>query len=350
MQNPFTIYFGKKPEQFVLRLSQTNEIINTFDSDSSSTQVYLITGVRGCGKTVMMTDISNKLSAKEDWIAVELNPERDMLVSLAANLYAIPWLHHLFVEAKLDFSALGLGVSIENAAPVTDIENAIDKMLAYIKKAGKKLLITVDEVTKNNNIKVFSTSFQIYIRKDYPIYLLMTGLYENIYELQNEKSLTFLYRAPKIFPEPLNYFAIISLYKEVFHIDPELAGKMAKLTRGYSYAFQVLGYIKWEEPKKTLEELLPLYDQYLGEYVYSKIWSELSQNDKRVVIEMSGNKETRVTAIREKTGMTSSEFSVYRDRLKRKGLIDTSSYGRMSLTLPRFEEYAIAAAAWEFGV
>ena len=125
---------------------------------------------------------------------------------------------------------------------------------------------------------------------------------------------------------------------------------MAKLTRGYSYAFQVLGYIKWEEPKKTLEELLPLYDQYLGEYVYSKIWSELSQNDKRVVIEMSGNKETRVTAIREKTGMTSSEFSVYRDRLKRKGLIDTSSYGRMSLTLPRFEEYAIAAAAWEFGV
>ncbi|MBQ7565208.1 MAG: hypothetical protein IJT16_14625 [Lachnospiraceae bacterium] len=79
MQNPFTIYFGKKPEQFVLRLSQTNEIINTFDSDSSSTQVYLITGVRGCGKTVMMTDISNKLSAKEDWIAVELNPERDML-------------------------------------------------------------------------------------------------------------------------------------------------------------------------------------------------------------------------------------------------------------------------------
>lgn len=36
-----------------------------------------------------------------------------------------------------------------------------------------------------------------------------------------------------------------------------------------------------------------------------------------------------------KTGL----FSVYRDRLKRKGVIDTSEYGKITLTLPRFEEF-----------
>ena len=341
MQNPFSIYFGKKPEQFVSRLSQTSKIVETFRMDNPPTQVYMITGIRGCGKTVMMTDIAKTFSDEKDWIVVELNPERDMLMSLAANLYAIPALHQLFLKAKLDLSALGLGVSIENVPPVTDVENALDRMLLHIKNAGKKLLITIDEVTGNDNVRVFSSSFQIFIRKDYPVFLLTTGLYENIYELQNKKSLTFLYRAPKISLEPLNYIAIVSHYKSVFNIDDETADEMARLTRGYSYAFQVLGYIRWENKSKSLEEILPQYDQYLDEYVYSKIWSELSANDKRVIIEMSKSRETRVTAIREALGMSTSEFSVYRDRL-----INTADYGRISLILPRFEEYALAASAY----
>ena len=57
-------------------------------------------------------------------------------------------MHDRFIKAKLDFSAFGLGVSIENAATVTDIENAIERMLDQIKESGKRLLITVDEVVK----------------------------------------------------------------------------------------------------------------------------------------------------------------------------------------------------------
>ena len=347
MHNPFTIYFGRKPEQFVLRLAQTREIIDIFDSDTPSTQVYMITGIRGCGKTVMMTDIAKSLSEHKEWITVELNPERDLLSSLAANLYAIPELHKIFIEAKLDFSALGFGVSIENAAPVTDMENAVDKMLSHIRKAGKKLLITIDEVTCNDNIRIFASSFQIFIRKDYPIFMLMTGLYENIYELQNEKSLTFLYRAPKVFPEPLNFTSIALQYRKVFDISDDEAREMAALTKGYSYAFQVLGYIRWAEKTKTLEDLIPIYDQYLDEYVYRKIWSELSANDKRVIYAISETGDTGVTKIREHLGMSTSEFSVYRDRIKRKGLINTANYGRITLVLPRFDVFALAARAYE---
>ena len=75
-------------------------------------------------------------------------------------------------------------------------------MLSHIQKLGKRLLITIDEVTNSENIKIFTSSFQIFLREDYPIFLLMTGLYENIYELQNDKALTFLYRAPKLILEP----------------------------------------------------------------------------------------------------------------------------------------------------
>lgn len=83
-----------------------------------------------------MTTIANMLREDENWIVLELNPERDMLQSLAAKLYRIPQLHPLFLKSKLDVSALGIGVSIEDAVPVTDIENALDLMLDQLHKTG----------------------------------------------------------------------------------------------------------------------------------------------------------------------------------------------------------------------
>jgi hypothetical protein len=300
----------------------------------------MVTGVRGSGKTVMMTNIAGIFSERNDWIVVELNATRDLLQSLASKLYAVPKLHECFLKARLDFSAFGLGVTIENAAPVTDVEDMVAKMLDQIRKQGMRLLITIDEVVYSEQMKVFVSAFQIFMRQDYPIFLLMTGLYENIYELQNDKSLTFLYRAPKIILEPLSLTAVCQHYMDIFRLDKESAGKMAALTRGYPFAFQVLGYLYWEHrDTKTVQEILPEYDQYLEEYVYSKIWSEMSDKDKEIMQQLAESGEIKVKDLREQLEMSSEQFSVYRERLKRKGVIDTRKYGKISMALPRFEEF-----------
>lgn len=103
MNNPFTLSFGKKPVQYISRITQTNEIIDNFNAELPSNQIYMITGVRGSGKTVMMTNISTELGQLSNWITVELNPTRDLLQSLAAKIYSIPDLHECFIKAKLDF-------------------------------------------------------------------------------------------------------------------------------------------------------------------------------------------------------------------------------------------------------
>jgi Mn-dependent DtxR family transcriptional regulator len=54
---------------------------------------------------------------------------------------------------------------------------------------------------------------------------------------------------------------------------------------------------------------------------------------------MSVSGETRVKNLRERLDMKSELFSVYRDRLKRKGLVSTEKYAHLSLILPRFEEF-----------
>ena len=339
MNNPFTLSFGKKPLQYISRIMQTNQIIESFNAEIPSNQIFMITGVRGSGKTVMMTNIADEIRADESWIVVELNPMRDLLQSLAAKIYGIPEMHARFLKARLDFSAFGLGVSIEDAVPVTDIESVIERMLEQIQQDGKRLLITIDEAANSENIRIFASSFQIFIRRDYPIYLLMTGLYENLYDLQNDKSLTFLYRAPKLMLEPLNYTAVRKHYMDIFGLDMETAEKMTVLTKGYPFAFQVLGYLYWENREKDIDDILPEYDQYLEEYVYGKIWSELSELDKKVLLAISVNQESRVLCIRERLQMKSELFAVYRERLKRKGVIDTREYGKIRLLLPRFAEF-----------
>lgn len=339
MNNPFTLSFGKKPLQYVSRISQPQKIVEQFSALEPSNQIYMITGVRGSGKTVMMTGITNEFRERDEWVVVELNPTRDLLQSLAAKLYSQPEMYSHFLQAKIDFSILGLGVSLENATPITDIENAIELMLRELQKK-KRLLISIDEVTNSEYMKVFVSAFQIFIRQEYPLFLLMTGLYENIHNLQNDKSLTFLYRAPKMIPEPLNYTAVRKQYMDIFQLNIEAAGEMARLTKGYPFAFQVLGYLYWEyKDKKALEDILPEYDQYLEEYVYSKIWSEASPKDQAILGVISRSGETKVKNIRERIGMTSGQFSIYRERLKNKGILDTRTYGEVSFALPRFAEF-----------
>lgn len=340
MNNPFTLSFGKKPLQYISRLSQTQQILEPFQAPVPSNQIFMITGVRGSGKTVMITNIAHELKADDSWIVIELNPTRDLLQSLAAKIYSLPEMHARFLNARLDFSAFGLGLSVENSAPATDIENVLELMLDQIKESGKRLLITIDEVTCSEYIRIFVSSFQIFLRQEQPIFLLMTGLYENLYDLQNDKSLTFLYRAPKLLLEPLNYTAVRNHYMKIFNIDTESASKMTSLTKGYPFAFQVLGYLYWENRStKNIDEILPEYDQYLEEYVYSKIWSELSEQDQRILLSISPDDGLKVKELRTRLQMSSELFSVYRDRLRRKGVIDTHEYGKVSFSLPRFSNF-----------
>ena len=342
MNNPFTLTFGALPEQFISRPVMTNRIIDDFTSDKPDTHVYMITGIRGSGKTVMLTDISAKISARDEWTALELNPEENIMDALASKLYNIEKIRPLFIKSKLNISFGGTGVSVERSAVEMTSEVVVEKMLDVLAKHNKRLLVTIDEAANNEYIKRFAHSFQIFIRQKYPIYLIMTGLYENIYNLQNEKTLTFLYRVPRFVLEPLSISPIISSYASIFGLSNEQATKMAVLTKGYPFAFQVLGYLKWENREMQLDKLIPDYDQYLSEYVYDKIWSELSDKDRRVVVSMAESDEyVRIQSLREKIGMNSSQFSTYRDRMIRKGLVDVSRYGYIGLILPRFREYAV---------
>ena len=321
MQNPFTLVFGKSPLESISRLAQTNEIIGSFSSEWMNQQIYMITGVRGSGKTVMLTDISKHFRKDKDWIVIELNPDRDLLHSFAAKLYDQKNLKDLFIKAKLDLSVLGIGVSIEKSNPFFDIENAIQAMLEVVKDKKKRVLITIDEATSNVDTRT-------------------EELFENIDALQNEKNLTFLYRAPKVKLQPLDKGAVKQKYQEIFGFSSDDALAMADMTKGYPFAFQVLGYLTWQKDG-DYKSVVGMYRQYLSEYVYDKIWSELSNKDKKICYGIAETASGKIKEIREKLSLKTNEFNPYRDRLKKRGIINCEEHGYVHFVLPEFDEYVL---------
>ena len=263
-----------------------------------------------------------------------------MLEGLVAKLYDSKKYISSFIDKSLNLSKFGIGINLKANPPVADIESALEIILKEISRHNKRLLVTVDEVSNSKYMQEFASSFQILIREDLPVFLLMAGLYENMHDLEDQKDLTFLYRTPKYEMKPLNLTLISETYMRVFGISQEKAMDMAILTKGYPFAYQALGKYVWEaEDHEVNATVLARVDEALSHYVYSKIWSELSPQD-QWYMSFIVKKESMTTAeLLEMTKKKKNEFSQYRARLSNKGLIDISTHGIIKYTLPRFDVF-----------
>ncbi|WP_026504394.1 ATP-binding protein [Butyrivibrio sp. NC3005] len=339
-KNPFAINFGKVPKLYINRDILIEEITDELLSEDAQNQCFMLTGTRGSGKTVTMTAIEKKISKYDDWIIIRLNPARNMIESLVSKLYDSRDFLAKFIDASVNLSKFGIGVSVSSKPPVADIESALEIILRKIKKEKRKLLVTIDEVSNTSYMKEFASCFQIIIREELPIYLIMAGLYENIYNLENEKDLTFLYRTPKYDMEPLNITLIADKYEKTLGVTHEDALNMAITTKGYPFAYQALGKYLWDsEDKKLSDEVLTKFDEALSHYVYKKIWSELSETDRWYMSFIAAKDSMTVNEILELTKKKKNEFSQYRARLIQKGLIDASTRGVVKCKLPRFDAF-----------
>ena len=281
--------------------------------DSPSESVYKITGVRGSGKTVILAKIETEMKSKENtkkgWLVYDLNPNRDMLMQMAAML------------SKDNFSAnilgSGSGVGYTSGEDMFfDVGVEIEQMLKKAQEKKKKILIGIDEVSKTGEMIKFASEYGKWLRAGYPVYLVCTGLYENIQEVSNVKNLTFFQRATTIKTEPLNYVRMSEMYKNKLSISMDEAQKMAKITRGYAYAFQELGVLYFKKKKDE----------------------ELSEGDRELLSLLVDKEEYKREEILTLMGDRAGNYSVYRDRLVKRGLIHTKQ-AYVALSLPYFGDY-----------
>lgn len=336
--NPFCLSFGKEPDRYVKRTDAYGRITEELNIISPSNNCFLIMGVRGSGKTVLLSTIFNEYREKKDWITISLNPGRDLLQMLAAGLYEDAKLQKHFIDASLNLSKFGIGLDIKKHPPISDIQIALEKMVRIVNEKGKRIVIVIDDVAKSNDVVSFASAFQDLILKKLDAFLIMTGLYENIYHLQRDKRCSFLLRAEKVILNPLSTIGMKNQYQQTFQCTEDEALKMAVFTKGYSYAFQALGYIMWDR-ECGIEDAIFAFDERMSEYCYEKIWEDLSPKEKEILTSLAKNGKMKTKDIIDSIGGSSKSFSVQRDRLIKKGIIDGREHGFVNLLLPRFEVF-----------
>ena len=349
MQNPFTTTFSKAPEYTYIATSKTAEILDNFSYENPSESVYKITGVRGSGKTVILAKIEEELRSESNkekgWIVLDLNPARDMLVQIAAMLHKEGFGKSDTKSSGVTVSATVLGsggsfdYSSEKGNDFFDIGVEVETMLRQAQRKGKRILIGIDEVSKTPEMIKFTSEYGRWLRANYPVYLVCTGLYENIQEVSNVKNFTFFRRAATIKTEPLNTVRMTEMYKKYLSVDSREAHEMAKCTKGYAYAFQQLGVLYFKkESDESLPDILPAFKAELFAYSYEKIWEEMTEMDRFLTSLLAGKDEYKREEVLRRMGDRAGNYSMYRDRLIKRGILE-SRQAYISLALPYFADY-----------
>ena len=349
MQNPFTTTFSKTPEYTYIHTEKTEEILENFIYDNPSESVYKITGVRGSGKTVILAKVEEELRTNEsryvNWLVFDVNPARDILGQIEAMLVKAGFGSQdkkttgINISATVLGSGGGIGYTAETNNNFFDIGVEVETMIQAAQKKGKKILIGIDEVSKSEEMVKFASEYGRWLRAGYPVYFVCTGLYENIQELSNVKNLTFFRRATTVKTEPLNMIRMTEMYKNKLDIDSDEAREMAKITKGYAYAFQELGMLCFKKKAgESLKDILPKLKAELFAYSYEKIWEEMTEMDRFLAGLLTDKEEYKREEVLKLMGEKSGSYSMYRDRLIKRGILNTRQ-GYISLALPYFDEY-----------
>lgn len=284
MQNPFTTTFSKTPEYTYIHTEKTEEILENFIYDNPSESVYKITGVRGSGKTVILAKVEEELRTNEsryiNWLVFDVNPARDILGQIAAMLVKAGF-------GSQDKKTTGINLS------------------ATVMGTGGGIGYTAE-----NNNNFFDIGVEV----------------ETMIQAAQKKGKKILIR-------------MTEMYKSKLDIDSNEAREMAKITKGYAYAFQELGVLYFKKKlDELLEDILPKLKAELFAYSYEKIWEEMTEMDRFLAGLLTEKEEYKREEVLKLMGEKSGSYSMYRDRLIKRGILN-SRQGYISLALPYFGEY-----------
>lgn len=339
-RNPYVISFGRIPTQYISRTIVIDSIVDSLESDIIEEQAFKLTGVRGTGKTVTLTEIEKRMRQNKNWIVVGVKSNGNILEDIVANLYSsIPFLT-AFIDANLNLTKFGIGVNLSQKSPVASLDYALKAILTEVRNRNMRVLITIDEARKTSYMVDFIQEFQILIREELPLFLIAAGLYEDVESIENAEGLTFFLRATKYEMTPLNHTFIRNDYEKTLGVKKDVAEKLATITKGYAFAYQALGKYMWELKADDInDEVLALLDEALADKVYKKIWSELAPKDKwflQFIVQKDKMSASELLAV---THKKHNEWSEPRKRLSEKGIINTKIRGQISVCLPRLKEF-----------
>ena len=79
--------------------------------EQTVSQVYMLTGVRGAGKTVVLTEVSEHFSKSAGWIVLNLSSDTDILKSAVDKLTNKSFLKKYLPDVDINVSVFGVSIA-----------------------------------------------------------------------------------------------------------------------------------------------------------------------------------------------------------------------------------------------
>ncbi len=296
-----------------------DEIIENFRSEESAKYVYKITGLRGSGKSVEYSKVIRTLKEDKKWLVYPLSASGEAVPTLISKLSM-----EKFIDYKEQFYSS---------------EATLTKMISIANEKDYRVLIGIDDISKTPEIVKLLSIIGSMLLEGLSVYLLVTGLSENIENFSSESNLTFFMRADSREIKTLNRFDITYMYEKLLGLDSKEAKRMESISKGYAYAYQVLGTLYFNKKDgETIEDIMPEFERIMFKDTYDLIWKSLTKGEKEVVRCIFKSQDGRAEDIKALMKNPAS-YSVYRDRLMNKHLVNGDTRGYLSIGLPMFDKF-----------
>lgn len=384
IRNPFSPGAGSPPPELAGRkniLDKAKLVLNRLKVGKSE-KSFLLIGLRGVGKTVLLNEIHNYAQEQNfKSILVEAHEGKSLesllLPSLRQILFRLDGMAHISEKVKKGLRVLksflngrkklyakvgeveiGLDIDPElGTGDSGDLEADLPALFEALAEAAQDrkttISIIIDEIQYLSE-KEFSALIMAIHRisqRRLPLVLIGAGLPQLVGLAGKSKSYAErLFDYPPI--GPLNRDdAILALQEPVKEQDAyftnEALDEIMSKTEGYPYFLQEWGYHAWniattskidlEIVKKATEASL----QRLDESFFRVRFDRLTPSEKRYLLALAefGSGSHRSGDIAEKLKVKPQTVAPTRAGLIKKGMIHSPSYGDMEFTVPLFDDF-----------
>ncbi|MDN5923175.1 MAG: AAA family ATPase [Corynebacterium casei] len=365
--NPFRPTFGASPRFWAGRKAILEGFSEALDSPvGHPDRAMLISGTRGIGKTVLLTELEDIAEAR-GWISVRGIGGTGMAEHLINT--AIPsHIAKLNPQAETRLKTLGIAglgrVETEldprygQLQPVPTVETRIRQLLDYT--SGSGVFIAIDEVqdAPSEDLAAAAQAFQNLIKDELPVALAFAGLTVGTRDLLDLPGTTFLRRASAYELGPLTADDTMSLLASTadgsgIHFGNAAARRAAEASYGFPYLVQLIGALAWrvtkdnansEVTEAVIEEILKEAIDTFGSQVHRPALRHVTDLQREFLRSMArlGREEQSIGEIAGLLKKTTTGISRIRAALIKQELIEPSSHGHVRFTQPYMAEHLLA--------
>jgi AAA ATPase domain len=381
LQNPFSPGAGSPPPELAGRqniLSKSKIALGRLKAGKSE-KSFLLVGLRGVGKTVLLNTIhryaqdqgfkSILVEAHEgkSLAALLLPPLRQVLFSLdqMENINqkvkrGLRVLKSFLSSVKMKVNDVEISLDIDpelGAADSGDLESDLPVLLEAIAEAAQSretaVAIIIDEIQYLSE-KEFSALIMAIHRisqRQLPLMLVGAGLPQLLGLAGRSKSYAErLFDYPKVGPLD-RADAILAIQEPVkeqgVHFTDEALNEIIFKTEGYPYFLQEWGYNSWNLAKdseisfEVVQEATYASLQRLDESFFRVRFDRLISSEKRYLRALAefGSGSHRSADVAEKLKVKPQSVAPVRASLLKKGMIHSPSYGDIEFTVPLFDDF-----------